>query len=166
MLVGSAVLTNIGCRPNNDIEFCCNREAYRKIPFRIRFELLFHDHYDMSPNVDLFRNRYAVAGLKDKDIWERHLFVQEGEFKTVDINVEYCYKVRMNRAKDTTDIAFIKSNVAIKDKFDENLIDNILNSVSIRRYSPYVKFRKISWNYIAKINRVISRIVNTRGGGE
>ncbi len=151
IIVGSAAFTGIGCRPNNDLEFCCNRRAYRKIPLKIRFELLFHTHYAVSPNVDLFRNMYAVVGLLDGEIWKKGYYEEKNKYKTADINIEYCYKSKLGREKDRNDLAAIEDSPELKVKFDRNRINEIIEKSD--KYTAYVKLRAFAARVLSRIRR-------------
>lgn len=104
VVVGSSTITDTGLRKNSDIEFCCNRRAYRKIPLKAKLWLLISDHYDISKNVDVFRERYLNIGVHDKDIFKEKLYTSRYGYQIVKPEVEYCYKERRNWDKDIDDL--------------------------------------------------------------
>ena len=162
MIVGSSAITACGGRKNNDIEFCVCRHAWKKVPLCVRFRLLFLDHTDLSEHVDLFRNRYLNLGIQDYDLFTHNVFRYYEGIKIVSPEIEYAYKEKLLRPKDTVDLKDIESDLALKNKFDFRALEYIkLFRLSFWN-SIYVKLRVIFWKGFEKIHRLPKLF---RGGG-
>ena len=149
MIVGSSTITDFGLRPNNDIEFSCNRKAYRKIPFKIKIWLLITDHYDVSKNVDIFHQRYINIGIHDSSLFKRKLYTMRYGYKVVKPEIEYCYKKRRNWEKDVLDIKKIESS-SVKNKINWNYTGELQNRKVSKIDTGYERLRiALSWRLAA-----------------
>lgn len=149
IIVGSGAISEIGGRINNDIEFCVRKKARPKIPFYIRFLLLFVDHYDVSENVDLFANRYLRLGMYDSDIEKKHCFhrLEGTEFYMVNPEYELGYKYFRNWPKDKIDFENIEKDTRIKTRIDYSLFSSIIEKKCSFRNKLYCAFRRRMWKY-------------------
>ena len=149
IIVGSGAISEIGGRTNNDIEFCVRKKARGKIPFYIRFLLLFVDHYDVSENVDLFANRYLKLGLYDSDIEKKLCFhkLEGSEFYMIDPEYELGYKYFRNWPKDKIDLKNIEKDVHIKEKVNYALFESIISKKCSFWNKLYFAFRRYMWKY-------------------
>lgn len=158
VIVGSSALTVIGGRLNGDLDFSINRYAYKKIPLRVRVRLIRYDHWDLSEDVDLFRNRYLCCGITDYDLFEKKLYHTIEGYKVAIPELEYAYKKKMNRSKDIDDLRILS-------QLDNMELDMPLVEVFER---GYVNINNGIFLYLKEYMRYIYRRIKKLcvGGGE
>lgn len=160
IIVGSAALTVIGGRKNNDIEFSLLKSGRKKIPLLMKVKLLLVDHIDLSDNVDLFSNRYLCLGVYDKvferkELWNKNVV---SGFHIVTPEYEYAYKLFMKRKKDIEDINSYKNNDQIKSRLDYSLI-NALTTKKISFFdSKYRYLRKFIGINLVRFRSLTQRV--------
>lgn len=156
MIVGSAVITVIGGRENNDIEFCLEKQAYNKIAWPKRVKLFFFDYLCLSKNVDLYRHRYINLGVYDQEIFDELLFNHFNGYKIAKPEIEFSYKVKKNRFKDIEDIKNIKKNAYLNNQIDSQLV----YMISTRFLSKKTKYHIFFRNIVQKLLKLRIKIIN------
>jgi hypothetical protein len=106
-LVGSAALAYDGIRDNHDLEIAVRPGVCRD---RILKCLRPKEERKLSKNVHFFKNQFFNIGITDQEIFEKKLYRLSKEgYKVILLEIEYLYKLSLNRDKDWQDARLIKS---------------------------------------------------------
>lgn len=130
VIVGSGAIAAKGIRVNGDLEIAIRPNVLKRMPF---FNPAVRWHVALSDNIDCFRNQFWNIGISDDDIFKDALFIRVDGFKIVLLEIEFLYKLSLNRPKDCNDLILIRNfdkkidNTSIK--YKRNWLKRFINRI-------------------------------------
>ena len=118
-LVGGIALSFKGIRDHVDLDFCIlsNKDPIKPGKPRQR------SHIELSDNVDLWHERYALLGLSDDEIINNpKLHESIDGYKVVRLEIEFAYKVQRASARDKDDNRVITEKAINSEGWDWELV--------------------------------------------
>ena len=152
-LVGSIVLSILGLRNHNDIDFVILESKRNKITDKI-------ETFSVSPNIELVRCNWArLIGLTDEDLVTNQLFHNKyNGFKIVKPEVLFSVATKRKREKDKRAVKLLQKYATESDTWDWGLVARLISNDNKQLSSTHKKASFLKYYNIFSVIKGINKL--------